>query len=49
MSLAFNTVYALLAALTAPWWMRKSRSDWGERFGRIDALPRATKPRLRWI
>lgn len=46
MSLALNTVYALVAALTAPWWMRKPRSGWAERFGRIDALPRATKPRL---
>lgn len=45
-SLALDTAYALVAAATAPWWMRKARGGWSERFGRIDALPVATRPRL---
>lgn len=48
MSLALNFVYALVATLTAPWWMRKARGGWPERFGRIEPLPtkRAERPRL---
>jgi 3-deoxy-D-manno-octulosonic-acid transferase len=30
-----DPIYALLAAVTAPWWARKARSGWAERFGRI--------------
>lgn len=34
-----DLLYIPLAAATAPWWARKARSGWGERFGRIDVLP----------
>lgn len=48
MNPALDLVYALVAAATAPWWMRKARSGWAERFGRIEPLPppRQGKPRL---
>lgn len=46
MSIALDAVYALVATATAPWWMRKSRAGWGERFGRIPALPVKSRPRL---
>jgi 3-deoxy-D-manno-octulosonic-acid transferase len=46
MSLALDAGYALIAAATAPWWMRKARGGWAERFGRIDALPVPSRPRL---
>lgn len=42
-----DLAYITLAAVTSPFWVRKKRSDWGERFGKvqqIDALPDA--PRL---
>lgn len=41
--------YVLTAAVTAPWWMRKSRSGWSERFARVlPELPPKTpgRPRL---
>ncbi|MBL0926789.1 MAG: hypothetical protein IBJ11_03940 [Phycisphaerales bacterium] len=34
-----DAVYAVVAAATSPWWLRKARSDWGERFGRVERLP----------
>jgi 3-deoxy-D-manno-octulosonic-acid transferase len=34
-----NAVYLGVAAATAPWWMRKARGGWDERFGRVEALP----------
>lgn len=34
-----DLLYIPLAAATAPWWARKARSGWGERFGRIERLP----------
>jgi len=46
MSLVLDAAYALLAALTAPWWMRKSRGGWAERFGRIQPLPAKSRPRI---
>lgn len=46
MSLALDAAYALVAAATAPWWARKSRGAWAERFGRIEALPVPVRPRL---
>lgn len=46
MSLALDAVYALAAAAAAPWWMRKARGGWAERFGRIDALPAPTRSRV---
>lgn len=39
MSLALDAIYALVAAATAPWWMRKARGGWSERFGRVAELP----------
>jgi len=48
MSLALDAIYALVAFGTAPWWMRKTRGGWPERFGRIEPLPPPPpgKPRL---
>lgn len=46
MGLALDAVYALVAAGTAPWWMRKARGGWGERFGGIEALPAKSRARL---
>ena len=46
MGIALDAAYALLAAATAPWWLRKKRDGWPERFGRIDALPPKRAPRL---
>lgn len=34
-----DVLYVPAAVVTAPWWARKTRSGWGERFGHIDALP----------
>lgn len=45
-SFALDTAYALVAAATAPWWMRKSRGGWAERFGRVEALPAKVRRRL---
>jgi 3-deoxy-D-manno-octulosonic-acid transferase len=45
-SLALDAVYAVVAAATAPWWMRKARGGWSERFGRIEALPAKRRPRV---
>ncbi|MBL8744812.1 MAG: hypothetical protein JNK58_00490 [Phycisphaerae bacterium] len=45
-SFAYDTAYALVAAATSPWWMRRARSGWAERFGRLDALPEKSRPRL---
>ena len=42
-----NAIYVLVAAGTAPWWARKTRGGWRERFGKVDALPQeAEKPRV---
>lgn len=46
MGLALDAIYTLVAAATAPWWMRKARADWAARFGRIQPLPNPTRPRL---
>lgn len=44
---ALDLLYAPLALVTAPFWARKKREGWGERFGRIAALPaKGAKPRL---
>lgn len=37
-----DVLYVPAAVVTAPWWARKTRSGWGERFGHIDALPAKT-------
>lgn len=34
-----DVLYVPAAVVTAPWWARKTRSGWGERFGHIEALP----------
>lgn len=44
-----DIAYLLIAGVTAPWWMRKSRSGWVERFGRrVPAFPpkSADTPRI---
>ncbi len=46
MSLFLDLIYVLVAAATAPWWMRKSRGGWPERFGRVGALPASDRPRV---
>jgi 3-deoxy-D-manno-octulosonic-acid transferase len=35
-------LYIPVAALTAPWWARKTRGGWRERFGHVDRLPVAS-------
>ncbi len=37
-SIALDALYALTAVATAPWWMRKARGGWSERFGGIESL-----------
>ncbi|MEM1423601.1 MAG: glycosyltransferase N-terminal domain-containing protein [Planctomycetota bacterium] len=44
-----DPVYLLLAIVTAPWWLRKARGGWGERFGRTDPLPEPTPGRKRLL
>ncbi len=46
MQIALDAAYAIAAAATAPWWMRKSRAGWGERFGRGESLPQKRSPRI---
>ena len=44
-----DIAYSLAALVTAPWWMRKTRSGWAERFARVvPALPpkQAGVPRI---
>lgn len=41
---ALDLLYLPAAILTAPWWARKARGGWRERFGHINAIPR-TQPR----
>ena len=42
-----DAIYAGLAVVTAPWWMRKSRGNWGERFGKIAPVAsRGDSPRV---
>lgn len=45
---ALDLLYIPAAAVTAPWWARKTRGGWAERFGRLDALParRPSVPRV---
>jgi 3-deoxy-D-manno-octulosonic-acid transferase len=37
-----DLLYLPAAAVTAPWWARKTRSGWGERFGHIEPIARAS-------
>lgn len=46
MSILLDVVYLIVAVVTAPWWMRKTRGGWKERFGRIEPLPEARRPRI---
>ncbi len=43
-----DAAYLVAAAVAAPLWMRKQRTGWSERFGRLDALPAPApdRPRL---
>lgn len=34
-----DAFYIPAAVVTSPWWAQKARSGWGERFGKIEALP----------
>jgi len=46
-SLLLDIVYLVVALVTAPFWMRKARGGWAERFGRVERLPpKNEKPRL---
>jgi len=38
MGLVTNAVYLGVAGVTAPWWMRKARGGWAERFGRVEPV-----------
>jgi len=46
MGVLLDACYAAVAVATAPWWLRKTRSGWAERFGRIAPVPTPEKPRL---
>jgi len=48
MGLAYDAAYAAVAVVTAPWWARKERSGWPERFGEGAVLPakRAGRSRI---
>ncbi|MFN0131075.1 MAG: 3-deoxy-D-manno-octulosonic acid transferase [Phycisphaerales bacterium] len=43
---ALDLVYLPLAALTAPWWARKTRADWPARFGKMEAVADRGMPRV---
>lgn len=47
-SLLFDAGYLAFAAASAPWWLRKSRSGWAQRFGKTATLPAPdpARPRL---
>ncbi|MFM9996486.1 MAG: 3-deoxy-D-manno-octulosonic acid transferase [Phycisphaerales bacterium] len=36
---ALDVLYGSLAVVLAPWWLRKARGDWPERFGKIAPVP----------
>lgn len=42
-----DALYLPAAVVTAPWWARKARGGWPERFGKIDELPPAPAGRKR--
>lgn len=46
MGFLLDLIYCVVALVTAPWWLRRSRGGWRERFGRIDALPAPPRPRI---
>ncbi len=49
MNPALDAIYALVAAFTAPWWMRKARGGWRERFGHVPVLPAVPAGRKRLL
>lgn len=46
MGLMLDAMYVGFAAATAPWWLRKRRSGWRERFGGASTLPAPKRPRV---
>ncbi len=42
----FDLAYLILGGVTFPFWGRKQRGGWAERFGRIEPLPEAMRKRL---
>lgn len=46
MNLALDAAYLVFAAVSAPWWLRKKRGAWAERFGNAPPLPPKTRPRV---
>ncbi len=46
MGILFDLIYVIAALALSPWWARKARSGWGERFGRIESLPPASSDRV---
>lgn len=42
-----DLIYACVVVCTAPWWARKKRSGWRQRFGWLDPLPPPTSARPR--
>lgn len=49
MNIALDAIYALVAAATSPWWMRKARGGWRERFGNVTPLPPPRSGRKRLL
>jgi len=44
-----DALYLPAAVATAPWWARKTRGGWSERFGRIDKLPNPASGKKRLL
>lgn len=42
-----DAAYAIAAVIAAPWWMRKARSNWPQRFGHTATLPAPAPARPR--
>ncbi|MFM9959259.1 MAG: 3-deoxy-D-manno-octulosonic acid transferase [Phycisphaerales bacterium] len=49
MSLALDAIYGVVAVATAPWWMRKARGGWRERFGHVESLPQTPTGKKRLL
>lgn len=46
MSLILDLCYLVFFTLSSPWWARKARGGWRERFGGIDPLPAPARRRV---
>jgi len=46
MRLLVDLIYAVVAIAALPFWARKARGGWGERFGRVEPPPEKKRPRL---